>query len=891
MPISAQTKEQSITVITTHINADFDGISSVLAARKLYPDSVVVLPSAGEKKNLKNFFISSLLYLFNMKRFNEINPEDVKRIVLVDTRDATRLGELSQLIKEGDREIHIYDHHPDQPKCLKGDMEIIRPVGATATLLTHLLIKQNISITKEEATIICLGIYEDTGSFTYTSTTEEDLLAAAHLIKKGANLDIVSTLIAKEMAAGDVSLINEMLQGAERRMVHGVEVTLVSFTRDEFIPDLATLVQKMMRMENLGVLFVLAAMAHRVHVVARSRLAEVDCGAIVSELGGGGHPFAASAVVKAMPLVQVEEKLSALLHQHVRPARCAANLMSSPAITVAPKLPLSEAARHLTRYNINALVVTEFTDEKETLLGYITRQNIGKALAHGMGDEPVSKVMSSSVSSAGPKTDFNILVEKIIDNKQRLLPIVDDEKVVGVVTRTDLLNLLVFNKEITSPDAKLAKLSSTTGRERPIKHLMRERLAPRLTELLQEVGSLASRMGFGVYVVGGFVRDLLLRRKNDDVDIVIEGDGIRFARAFAEMKGAKINTYAKFGTSVITFDNGFKVDVATARMEYYSSPAALPEVETSSIKLDMYRRDFTVNTLAIRLDPQGFGTLTDFFNGQRDIKEKRIRILHNLSFVEDPTRIFRAIKFEQRFGFTIGRVTDEMIKNAIQLNVFRKLGGLRIFNELRQILQEENPIPALLRIFDYGLMEVIHPRITRHDTLIQGLDEAKKVLAWHDLMYTDEPIERWIVYTLILLCKSEPEIAKELSERLMLPPKYKKILTEERALARAALFWLNRELPVSNSRLHKKLAPLKTEMLLYIMAASADEEIKKAISHYMSQLRPVTLSIRGKDLKAMGLKPGPLYGEIMEEVLAAKLDGALSDRDDELNFARRWLTI
>ncbi|WP_300672125.1 CBS domain-containing protein [Desulfoluna sp.] len=888
MPETNKPNHDGLTVITTHINADFDGISSVLAAHKLYPDSVVVLPNAGEKKNLKNFFISSLLYLFNMKRIADIAGEKVARVVLVDTRDLSRLGEVAAIIKEHAPEIHIFDHHPDQPEDLKGEFEIIRPVGATATILTTRLQEKGIPLTKEEATIICLGIYEDTGSFSYSSTTPEDFQAAAWLVSSGANLDIVSSLIAKELDPAQVALINEMLHRAERRMVNGVEITLVSLALEEYLPDLALLVQKMMRMESLGVLFVLAAMGNRIHVIARSCLPEVDCGTIMAELGGGGHAFAASASVRNMPLAQVEEKLGALLPVLVKPIRTARQLMSSPAISTAPLLPLSEASRLLTRYNINALVVTTFDDESETLLGFITRQVIERALSHNLGACPVQDFMSSSVATAAPDTDFNTLVDRIIGNKQRLLPIIENERVVGVVTRTDLLNLLVYSKEHARPESDAMGLEPHYPKQKPLLSLMRERLSREVLDLLKEIGTVAHAMGFGVYVVGGFVRDLLLRRKNDDIDIVIEGDGITFAKAFAERMGARINTYTKFGTSVIIFPNGFKVDVATSRMEYYPSPAALPEVETSSIKLDLYRRDFTINTLAIRLDPEGFGTLTDFFNGQRDIKEKRIRILHNLSFVEDPTRVFRAIKFEQRFGFTIGKVTHEMIKNAIHLDVFRELGGLRVFNEFKQILEEENPIPAILRIFDLGLMEIIHPGISRHNDLIAQLDEAKKVLAWHDLMYTDEPIERWVIYFLTLLAPCDRNVSEVVAKRLMLAPKHRKLLTEDRFHARGVYLWLTHSLPASNSDLHRQLAPLKTELLLYVMAISANEEIKKAISHYMSQLRHVSLSIMGRDLKELGLKPGPLYSQILEKTLAAKLDGTLHDREDELAFACRY---
>jgi len=889
VPETNPPSHDGLTVITTHINADFDGISSVLAAHKLYPGSVVVLPNAGEKKNLKNFFISSLLYLFNMKRSTDIAGKRVSRVVLVDTRDLARLGEVAAIIKEHAPEIHIFDHHPDQPTSLKGTFEVIRPAGATATILTSLIRERGIELSKEEATIVCLGIYEDTGSFTYSSTTPEDFQAAAWLVSRGANLDIVSSLIAKELDPAQVALINEMLHRSELRMINGVEITLVSLALEEYVPDLAILVQKMMRMESLGVLFVLAGMGNRIHVVARSCLPEVDCGAILAELGGGGHPFAASASIRNMPLTQVEEKLGALLMAGVKPIRTARHLMSAPAITTAPLLPLSEASRLLTRYNINALVVTTFDDESEHLLGYITRQVIERALSHNLGTCPVQDFMSSSVATASPDTDFNTLVDRIIGNKQRLLPIVEGDRVVGVVTRTDLLNLLVYSKDHARPAGEEVSIERHYPKQRPVIALMKERLDLQIIELLKKIGRVAHDMGFGVFVVGGFVRDLLLRRENDDIDIVIEGDGITFARAFAEMMGARINTYSKFGTSVIIFPDGFKVDVATARMEYYPSPAALPEVETSSIKLDLYRRDFTINTLAIRLAPDGFGTLTDFFNGQRDIKEKRIRILHNLSFVEDPTRVFRAIKFEQRFGFTIGKVTHEMIKNAIHLDVFRELGGLRVFNEFRQILEEENPIPAILRIFDLGLMGIIHSGIVKHNDLIDQLDEAKKVLAWHDLMYTDEPIERWVIYFLTLLAPCDREVSEVVAKRLMLSPKHRKLLTEDRFNARGAYLWLTRSLPAANSDLHRQLSPLKTELLLYVMAISKDEAIKKAISHYMSQLRHISLSIMGRDLKALGLKPGPLYSRILAETLAAKLDGKLFDKEAELAFAARYL--
>jgi tRNA nucleotidyltransferase (CCA-adding enzyme) len=222
---------------------------------------------------------------------------------------------------------------------------------------------------------------------------------------------------------------------------------------------------------------------------------------------------------------------------------------------------------------------------------------------------------------------------------------------------------------------------------------------------LRHIGRTADNSNINAYVVGGFVRDVLLYiRKNEfDIDIVVEGNGIDFARDIASSLNARVSPHEKFKTAVVSLEDGLKIDVATARTEFYSSPGALPEVEMSSLKLDLYRRDFTINTLAVQLNTQKYGTLIDYFFAQKDLKDKVIRIIHNLSFVEDPTRIFRAVRFEQRFNFKIGKFTEKLIKNAIDMEFFKRLSGPRVFTELKYILMEENPLPAIERIANFNL--------------------------------------------------------------------------------------------------------------------------------------------------------------------------------------------
>jgi tRNA nucleotidyltransferase (CCA-adding enzyme) len=601
-----------------------------------------------------------------------------------------------------------------------------------------MIAEKNIPLNADEATIMCLGIYEDTGSFTFPSTTEKDFTAAAFLLSKGANLNVISDLIAREFSPEQVVLLNDMIQAATRYTINGIEIVITTVTTEKYMPDLAFLVQKMVKMENIDALFAIARMENKIYVIARSRINDVDVGTIATPLGGGGHAYAAAASIKGKTLAQTENKLLEILYSKIKTSRQAKDLMSSPVITVGADVCCKDANNLLTRYNINALIVIEKQEPHDTLRGYITRQVIEKALFHKLEDVAVGEYMTTELATVNPEADLLEIQKKIIEHKQRVLPVINDGSITGVITRTDLLNTLVRQTQQPADISANLLTEPIHARTRNVTKFMKERLSSRVVGILRQIGEVADQIGCGAYVVGGFVRDLFLYRRDEDIDVVIEGDGIEFARVFAKLEGTRIHTYEKFGTAVIIYPDGFKIDVASARLEYYKFPAALPIVEMSSIKLDLYRRDFTINTLAIQLNPEKFGLLIDFFSARRDIKEKIMRVLHNLSFVEDPTRVFRAIRFEQRFGFSIGKLTAGLIENAVAMDFFRVLSGRRVFAELRQILQEDNPVPAIMRLNDFDLLKVIHPAIQFDKHLLMLLNSTKKVLAWHDLLFLDE---------------------------------------------------------------------------------------------------------------------------------------------------------
>lgn len=889
MEAGEQPGNKEITVITTHVSADFDAIASMLAAQKLYPGSLVVFPGSQEK-NLRNFFVESMVYLFNMADIKKINFSNVKRLVLVDTRQPCRIGKLSSLLERNDIDIHIYDHHPPAANDIKGSFEVYRQTGSTVTILAQILEEKSIAITSDEATIMCLGIYEDTGSFIFPSTTEDDFKAAAFLLSKGANLNIISNLISREISPKQISLLNDMIQASTRHSINGVEVVVTTISADTYINDFSFLVHKMAGMENIDAIFAIALMENKVYLVARSRIPEVDVGTILSHMGGGGHTFAASATIKEETVTQVEQKLINILYENIRTRRTAKQLMSSPAIAVSGDVSCKDASGILTRYNVNALLVTEKKDGREELLGYITRQVIEKALYHKLDHVMVKEYMTTEVASVGPEAELPEIQNKIIENKQRILPVIDKDVIAGVVTRTDLLNILVRQSQQKNSELSDQPGEHTHARTRNIVKFIEERLSGNLIEILKTIGKVATETGFRAYVIGGFVRDLLLYRKNEDIDIVVEGDGIAFAKKYAPLVGARTHIYGKFGTAVVIFPDGFKIDVASARMEYYKFPAALPTVEMSSIKLDLFRRDFIINTMAIQLNPDRFGILIDFFAAQKDIKEKAIKVLHNLSFVEDPTRIFRAIRFEQRFGFTIGKLTSGLIENAVKMDFFKRLSGRRVFSELRQILEEENPIFSIIRLNDYDLLKVIDPSITLNKEMISSLNSVKQVISWYSLLFLEESYMKWAVHFLALFGHCKMEITENVCARFEIAPRQKSIFCEERVEAERCLYRLESDHDIKNGVLYNLLSPFRIEIILYMMAITKSERVKKAISFFITRLRMTKLSVSGKDLQKLGFEPGPLYRNILQAALEAKLNGVLKTKNDEMDFIKNYVS-
>ena len=920
------------TVITCHVNADNDAIACLVGALTLYPDAVLLYPGSQEKQ-VQDFYEEVVELLYPCVSSKDIEAEGVKRLVLVDGHHPKRFPHVRTLLERQELELHIWDHHPLNDdnddlgrllveRAVGGRME---KTGAASTLIVEELRRRGQSLTCEYATSLAAGIYGDTGSFLYSSTIPRDFDAASWLISHGADLAVVSKLITRVMGREQLQALSVMLENTQVKDIGGEAMGISSMQSETFLDDFATLAPRLMEIEGCKVLFAIASMEDKVQVVGRSSSPRVDVGEICRRLGGGGHHYAASASVKNMTLPQVRDFLLMQASLIVNSDENAGRLMTSPAVGASSKLTISEALALMNRYGLKAIPV--FEEHEKICIGLLSQETAAKASGHGLGHLNVTMYMQRNYQSVPMSAGIQELVDIMVGGQQRLIPVVDGDdviglsdeeryaefacrRVVGVVTRTDIIRLFMGDRATHIPAVSNRK----NRKERNVSAVMNKRLSASCMEFLRLAGELADDMGLSAYVVGGFVRDLVMEVKgmkwpDIDIDLVVEGDAIAFAHNLAIRLKGRVREHREFMTAMMVFPaesvgapverrrhvhlaepEEIKVDVATARLEFYSEPGALPQVERGSIKMDLYRRDFSINAMAIRLNPAVFGQLVDCFDGQDDIKNKRVRTLHALSFVEDPTRMFRAVRFEQRYGFRMGAQTERFVRNAVDdLHLIHHLSGSRISHELELMMEERNPALGFKRLDELGLLAEVHPLLALNDEKREMADRMRRVLEWYMRMYLPE-VPDLLMLMVIALCRKArgPEV-EEVLDRLQFSDKRKR----ETLLVRSAIMavrqgmqrWEKTDGPMSD--LHRMLSKAPLEALLYLLAREDKPDQHEKLTRYIYLGRQMKADINGDDLIRMGVAPGPRIGHILDEVLAAKMDDEDLGRDEQLTLAGR----
>ncbi|AGY58817.1 polynucleotide adenylyltransferase region [Gloeobacter kilaueensis JS1] len=536
--------------------------------------------------------------------------------------------------------------------------------------------------------------------------------------------------------------------------------------------------------------------------------------------------------------------------------------MSAPVRTLRPEQSLAEARDQLTRHGHGAMPVVESSSGQ--LVGIISRRDLDVALHHGFAAAPVRNFMTATVLSVGPAAPLAEIEQLMVIYDIGRVPVVVEGKPIGIITRTDLIR------------QHYQERTSSLPLFRSVDERLERQLSPRAREALLQVSKSADALGLVAYLVGGAVRDLLLDRTSEDLDVVVEGRtgeagvAVQLARRIAEEDiTVRFEAFEKYQTASLSWPDGFVLDLATARTEFYPRPGANPEVESASIRLDLYRRDFTINALAICLNGPRAWQLIDFFGGAIDLSNRLVRVLHPNSFIEDPTRIFRAVRFALKLGFTIAPQTETFIVRSVSGGLHDLYGGERLRTELLYLLAAPFWLEALLCLDRLQALRCIHPQLHLDNRLRSGLEWLSGISLPLKVPAAQLRLER-------LLLAVGPEAAW----KLPLDGAARQRIEKVRSLCPELPRWADRSAPA----LHRQLADWSPEAVL-LLASLEEEPQREHLLLYLG-LREQPRLLNGKDLKELGFKAGPTFRAILEAAFAAQLAGTLQTREEAIDWVR-----
>ena len=865
-------------IILTHEQADFDAIASLLGAHLLDEKSIPVLPRR-MNRNVRAFLsIYGVDLHFTDPR--DLPDETIETITLVDTQSYVSIRGMSE-----DTKIRVIDHHPMRSGIPK-DWKVTREeLGATTTLLIEAIRDQDMILNTVQATLLLLGIYEDTGSLTYARTSGRDLRAASYLLDQGADLSIATTFLNHPLSPDQQDLYDSLRQTAEYYHIHGHTIIVSCGNSGDLDEELSTIAHKLRDLLDPDALILLISTRGGVQMIARSTTDNIDVANILTHFGGGGHERAAAGLVRGRDLKELCDELVAILPKKVKPSITVAQIMSHRPQVLSPSTSVEEAAMQMRRYGYEGFPVVK--DGK--VVGLLTRRSVDRAISHNLNLTAAS-LMEAGHYLVHPENSIDDLKSIIVDSGWGQIPVVDPLSgvIIGIVTRTDLLKTL-------PPQPKL-----------PTRHNLAQRLEttlpPEHLSILKLIAQAAYQQHVALYIVGGFVRDLCLDLPSLDFDLVVEGDAIDLTRFLAKKHGGRVTSHSRFGTAKwilpesnsingndAVFSNPTYIDFVTARREFYSHPTALPTVETGSIKLDLHRRDFTINTLALRLDGHHYGELHDYWGGLEDLKNGVVRVLHSLSFVDDPTRMLRAVRFEQRFGFIIELRTLELLKEAVSL--LQRVSGDRIRHELNHIMVEARSKEILSRLQELNLLSIIHKDLIWDDWLCSRFEIITDVdLPEPDWELTGYPSLQEIKCDLsyvIWLIRLTTEQVISVCKRLKLPLNIKK------AVLAASNLW--HKLPLltgaSPSDLVDQLEDIPALSRYAVFLSTSDIELHNILQKYAMRWRKIKPSITGHDLRKLNIPPSPTYRHILKTLRDALLDEQISTEEQEIALLEELLKL
>ncbi|MCC5648716.1 CBS domain-containing protein [Nostoc sp. XA013] len=903
-------------LILCHTTADFDALGAAVGLTRLLPGSKIVL-SGGSHPPVRDFLALHRDEYPLIER-RSVNPEKIRSLTVVDTQQRDRLGKAAEWLDLAHiREIIIYDHHLGQESNIPATESYISSVGATTTLIVEQLQQQEISLTAAEATVMALGIHVDTGSLTYDQSTPRDALALAWLMQQGASLSVISTYRDPGLSVQLQQLLTESLENLEYLSLHGYTVAWVTLKTKNFVPGLSSLASELVELTEIDALllaneYALDESDSRLTVIGRSQIPKTNLNVLFQLLGGGGHSQAASLNLRGVDSEAILKQLLDGVKAQIPHPLTARDLMSSPVRTILPETTIAEAQRILLRYGHSGLSVV---DAQGQLVGIISRRDIDIALHHGFSHAPVKGYMTTNLKTITPDTTLPQIESLMVTYDIGRLPVLENEQLVGLVTRTDVLRELHQERDEDEEGQEFKNQNDAnatlTKFKIPLSTELQNRVAPQLWQLLTTASQEAEKRGWHLYLVGGAVRDLLLADATSgtlmikDIDFVVDGfhksadvgAGVELAKALQQLyPAARLEVHGAFQTAALLWHkdpelDSLWVDIATARTEFYPYPAANPEVEASSIRQDLYRRDFSINALALRLTTPRAGELLDFFGGLLDLQARQIRVLHPNSFIEDPTRIYRGVRFAVRFGFQIEPQTEEFIRYAINSGVYDRTSQensktpalqTRLKTELKHILEAPYWKSALQLLDNLGALQCIHPTLKLDAELLRQLRLLERCLRRFD---AEQILIHWQMRLETLIACLAPQYRAKVAKNLQI---------QEDSIAR-----LN-NLAQAQSQVMTLLPTLQRPSqvvqllrqydlpMLILIALQSPREIRHQIWKYLTVWTNVQPLLNGNDLKKLGYKPGPRYRQILDDIVAATLDGVIKDRAEAEEFLAQY---
>ncbi|MDA3129167.1 CBS domain-containing protein [Aliibacillus thermotolerans] len=849
-------------IILTHNHMDFDALSSLVAASKLHEEAAMVLPK--QQNDQVQQFLAIYRDSFPFLTENEVNWEDVHHVILTDVNTLRRTVAHQKNVSP--TTITVYDHHPlSQDERDDNITYFIEPVGAATTILLEKIIEQNIEITAIEATLFALGLYSDTGSFTYPSTTARDFQAALFLMEQGMQLEIVQRFFDETLSASAQRIFQHYLANAKSIELDGLEIVISTHSTNEFVGNLNVITNRVLETLGIDAIFTITEMKNKVFIIGRSASERIDVLPLIKQVGGGGHRKAASASIKQGDMETIIRELKQHMKKIIRPSITAELLMSSPVKTITDDTTIDDAKELMLRYGHNGLPIV---NQKEEIVGIISRRDIDKATRHGLGHAPVKGYMSPKPITVSRTTPFEKMQQLMIQYNIGRLPVVEEQKVVGIVSRTDIIEEM---HRFTSEEKEGTK---------NIRKEMEKWLTPETLAVVKKAGELATKKNVKAYMIGGIVRDLLLNRPNEDIDVVIEGDAISFAIDFAKQIDGTVHQHESFRTATVETKEGISIDFTTSRTEYYEKPAALPTVLYSNIKEDLSRRDFTLNAIAASILPDTFGDVLDYFHGVEDIENKRLQVLHNLSFIEDPTRILRGIRFEARYSFRMSQETEALIENS--LSSIASLSKERIQSELKIVFQETDPIWSMNRLNELGVLPYFLPHSAWNErtraTLQYYLEKERVTDAEDDFFY--------------IICSLYVHDDKRLSQlkNILLTKKHRRVVQELMTLYKNSTSFHVKSAGAFHDMCHSYVdITLIMAVIAFMTGDKEQQRIGSLLRQYHIKRKNLQRFVTGEDLKKAGIPPGPLYKHIFFELEKAIIDEKVYDQSSAFHYIHEHL--